>query len=77
VVELHYATTLQDTARLQTDGLTVTSGAPRFDIVDLTAGMHFLLGDRWVVSPALAFPLRQGTDRQFDYEAMVQVNCGF
>jgi hypothetical protein len=74
VAELHYTTTLEDTESISGAGLTVTSASRRLDILNLTLGTHVLLGEHLTVTPALAVPLRDGDDEQFDYEASVQAN---
>jgi hypothetical protein len=77
VAELHYTTTLEDTESISGAGLTVTSASRRLDILNLTLGTHVVLGDRLTVTPALAVPLRDEDDEQFDYEAIVQANWTF
>ncbi len=72
--EIHYTGTLQASDIVTTSGLTYTNLKRNFNVVNTTVGMHFQLGDRLVVSPAIAAPLRTGLDRQFDYEAIVQAN---
>ncbi len=72
--ELHYTTTLQSSDRVDGNGIVVTNLSDRFDVLNATFGSHFMLGNSLVVSPAMAIPLRDGDDEQFDYEAMVQVN---
>jgi hypothetical protein len=72
--ELHYTGTLQESDFVQSGNLTFTSLARNFNIVNATAGMHFVLANNVVVTPAMSVPLSSGTDEQFDYEANIQVN---
>ena len=46
----------------------------RFDVLNLTLGVNIILNDSMTIRPAMVIPLSDGNDRQFDYEAMVQVN---
>ena len=72
--EIHYTTTLQDSDVVDANGLRFASLKPNFDVVNSTLGLHFQLGERLVVTPAMAIPLSTGLDKQFDYEALLQVN---
>ena len=72
--ELHYTATLQDSDVVSANGLRYTNMANHFNIVNATAGFHLLVNDKLVVTPAIAIPLRNGLDEQFDYEAMLQIN---
>jgi hypothetical protein len=77
VIELHYSSTLQDTESLTGNGFTVNGVSRRFDVLNGTICTHFFLGDQLTVTPAISFPLRNGNDQQFDYEAIVQANWYF
>ncbi|GAA4463927.1 hypothetical protein [Novipirellula rosea] len=72
--ELHYTATLQDSDVVSAGGLRYANLANHFNIVNATAGLHLVLSDKLVVTPAMSIPLRDGLDEQFDYEAMVQIN---
>ncbi|WP_442509292.1 hypothetical protein SH528x_000858 [Novipirellula sp. SH528] len=72
--ELHYTGTLQDSDVVSAGGLRYANLASNFNIVNATAGVHLVLSDKLVVTPAMSIPLRDGLDEQFDYEAMVQIN---
>jgi hypothetical protein len=76
-VELHYSSTLQDADSVSGAGITVAGQSQRLDVLNMTAGAHFLFGDRLVVTPGIAVPLRTGDDRQFDFEATVLANWYF
>ena len=56
------------------EGLTYTNLQRYFNVLNATAGFHFVLGDNVVVTPAMSVPMREGLDEQYDYEAIVQVN---
>jgi hypothetical protein len=77
LIELHYSTTLQHADALTGGGLTLSSVSPRFDIVNMTMGAQFSLGNQFSVTPAIVVPLRSGDDRQFDMEAVVLANWNF
>jgi hypothetical protein len=49
----------------------------RMDILDMTAGVTFLLSDRATVATGFAFPLRSGDNRTFDWEYLLQLNYYF
>ncbi|TWU03298.1 hypothetical protein Pla100_02160 [Neorhodopirellula pilleata] len=74
--ELHYTTTLQDADLITQNTFDYTALQNNFDIVNTTLGAHFVFGKKndFIVTPAMAIPLRDGFDKQFDYEALVQVN---
>jgi hypothetical protein len=72
--ELHYTGTLQESDFVSNNGLTYTNLKRNFNVVNATAGCHFVLCNNLVVTPAMSVPLRDGLDEQFDYEAIVQVN---
>lgn len=72
-VELHYTTTLQDTDSVAG----VTNPYNRVDVLDLTGGLHIEFCQRTTLTVAATLPLRQGSNRVFDSEAMVQLNRRF
>lgn len=72
--EIHYTGTVQESDLVESDGLQFTNLQPNFNIVNATVGSHLVLANNLVISPAMAIPLRGGLDRQFDYEAIVQLN---
>jgi hypothetical protein len=93
---LHYTTTLQDAdtvavAPLPQPGLpptnSITNRFNRFDILNLSAGLHTQIGDRSNLRVAAVVPLRLNnqnengvniaTDRFFDAEVIVQFNRSF
>jgi hypothetical protein len=49
----------------------------RLDILDLTVGTTFAVGQRCTVAPAFSFPLRGGDDRTYDWEFQLQFNYYF
>ncbi|MCI0356964.1 MAG: hypothetical protein L0211_00570 [Planctomycetaceae bacterium] len=82
VLEFHYTTALQDTdaiffERSTTFGL-ISNPRNRFDVVNLTAGLNFLLGEMSNLRVAGAFPLGDTADQRFfDAEVQVQFNQRF
>ncbi len=81
-VELHYTSTLQNADVVRGFGpndtfTTVSSTYNRADVLDLTAGLHFLFGERSALTVAAVAPLRTGDNRMFDAECLVQFNRWF
>ncbi len=72
--ELHYTGTLQQSDLVTGNGMTVSSLKNNFNILNATVGAHFVLSNKFVVTPGMSVPLRDGLDEQFDYEALLQVN---
>jgi hypothetical protein len=72
LVELHYSTTLQD----QDYGSFVNRGIfvqdDRRDVLNLTTGLYFQLGDLSSLALAVGAPLRDGSDKLYDTELGVQ-----
>jgi hypothetical protein len=42
--------------------------------VNATFSQHWVLANNVVITPGIAVPLRSGTDKQFDFEAILQLN---
>lgn len=84
-VELHYTTTMQNadivsgtTTVGTTDNHAVLGCLDnRSDVLDLTAGVHFLLGSKSTLTVAGVAPLRDEDNRSFDAEFLVQFNRYF
>jgi hypothetical protein len=84
-VELHYTTTMQDAdvvngpiqPRAGVSAFTVGCLDNRRDVVDLTAGVHFMMGPCTTLTVAAVAPLRTGDDREFDAEVLAQLNRRF
>ena len=79
MLELHYASTLNDTDFINSFQagefvFEVRDEARRYNILNLTAALDLKISDRISIRPAMSFPLRTGTDRLYDFEAGVQVN---
>lgn len=87
LLELHYASTLQNADVLQRGNLAqVTAPYPtpnasyavltqkqnRFDILNLTTGLNLLVDQNSVLRVGVAVPLRTGGNRLFDAELLVQ-----
>ncbi|MCH7988792.1 MAG: hypothetical protein IID46_06515, partial [Planctomycetes bacterium] len=75
VLELHYTTALQDTDSVSAgDGSLVLSNTiNRFDVVNLTVGMHAQINRMTDVRIGGVIPLRNSQNRFFDSELMVSV----
>ena len=71
--ELHYTTTLQNADTVGP----VTNPFNRVDALDLTGGVHIMLGTQSVLTIAGALPMKTQDNRMFDAEAMVQFNRRF
>jgi hypothetical protein len=72
--ELHYTGSLEKADVVRGNGLTITDLAERFDVVNATFSSHWVLGDNVVVTPGMSIPLTTGTNRQFNFEAILQLN---
>lgn len=85
MVELHYSTTVQKEDFVVGDMGFIGDpgdqfGGTRFgrrDILNLTAGLHFQLGQCSTLTVAGVAPLRTDTDREFDAEFALQFNRRF
>lgn len=77
MIELHYSTTMQDQdfGPAQLQGQFIQDF--RRDVLHLTAGLFFQLGNRSSLRVAGIAPLRDGSDRFFDSEFGVQFVRGF
>jgi hypothetical protein len=71
--ELHYTTTLQNSDSVAG----VSNTFNRMDIIDLTGGVHFLLGQMSTLTIAGAIPLTRNENKMFDSEFFVQFNRRF
>jgi hypothetical protein len=72
--ELHYTGSLEDADIVRGPGFEITDLARRFDIVNATFSQHWVLANNVVITPGIAVPLSSGTDKQFDFEAILQLN---
>lgn len=81
MLELHYTGTLDDadivSAQGFGDAVVVGNTANRVDVLNLTAGLHAEFGRKLDARTAAVVPLRDGTDRMFDFELVAQVNYKF
>jgi len=76
-IELHLSTTVSDVDRVAQSGIDVGNADDRFDIFNLTTGLHLRYGQNTYVSPAFAFPLQSNDDQAFDFEFALLVNRSF
>lgn len=72
--ELHYTGSLENADVVRGPGFEITDLARRFNIVNATFSQHWVLANNVVVTPGIAVPLTSGTDKQFDFEAILQLN---
>lgn len=72
--ELHYTGSLEDADIVRGPGFEITDLARRFNIVNATFSQHWVLANNVVITPGIAVPLSSGTDKQFDFEAILQLN---
>jgi hypothetical protein len=56
---------------------TIGNRNDRIDILDVTLGGTFLLGERATLATGVAFPLKSSDDRTFDWELQIQFNYYF
>jgi len=81
VSELHYTTTLQNADQItgNVDGgvLSLNGNNKRFDVLNGTVGLQFLLFDASSLRVAGVFPLGDESRRLFDSEVQVQFNRRF
>ena len=71
ILELHYTTTLNDAQQtnLGTNGFfNAGNGLNRFDVINLTAGLHAELWQHTAIRGAVVVPLRSENNRFFDSE---------
>ena len=78
VLELHYTSTLQDSDVVTTpqgafDTLNLSNSHNRVDVLNLTVGLHAEVGQTTFRIGGV-FPLRTGSDKQFDSEIVASVN---
>jgi len=72
--ELHYTGSLEKAGVVRGNGLTITDLAERFDVVNATFSSHWVMGNNVVVTPGISVPVTSGMNRQFNFEAILQLN---
>jgi hypothetical protein len=77
VIELHYATNLEDFDDPLGPGVAIDPTADTVHILNLTGGLKFRLGCNTMLTVAAAVPLRDEDNRQFDWEMISQLQYGF
>ena len=86
IVELHYTSAFQSSDEVtgtidivdpDDTTLTFSNFANRFNIFNVTAGLHFQFGRRMNMSFAGALPLRGIPNRSYDAQVLAQVNYQF
>jgi hypothetical protein len=73
VLELHYTNSMQDADTVPILGGVLTGPSNRFDVLNLSAGINTVLGNRTNLRVAAVVPLRS-EDRFFDSEFQLQLN---
>jgi hypothetical protein len=87
-IEMHYTTTLEDAEIFETFLPVPVPGSPeplllprtlgnlanRVDLLNLAAGSTAFIGQRTTIAAAGILPLRNDSDKPFDFEANVQLN---
>lgn len=76
IAELHYNRSVQSADTIQTGNVTLTSGND-IQVLNGVVGATAKLGDRAFLTGAYAFPIGNGSDKQFDGEARVTFNWFF
>jgi len=81
VLECHYTTALQDADIVAFPAVvaapTFGNRLNRFDIVNMTVGLHLEIGAYMALRVAGMFPLRTGDNRSFDSEVQATLNWRF
>ena len=77
LVEVHYSTTLQDPEVYQGAAGTITDFSVRRDVLNMTGGIHFRLGQYSDLTVGAVAPMRTSGNRQFDAELAVEFNRRF
>ncbi len=81
ILELHYTTTLQNADRIDGNfngtAVIINETAGRFDVLNGTVGLQFLLFDASSLRVAGVFPIGDEDRRLFDSEVQVQLNRRF
>jgi hypothetical protein len=67
-LELHYGTTLTDADSVQANGFLLTNLDNRIDEFNISAGFATLMSDNLMIMFGAAAPLRQDSDKGFDYQ---------
>lgn len=73
-IELHYTTTTTSTDSVSTVAQEVTNVDNRVDILNLVGGVHFLIGQRNMLTVTGGAPLKTNGDRYYDSEVGVRYN---
>jgi hypothetical protein len=80
--ELHYTTALQDPDVVDTVGplsesIAIATSPGRFNILNVTSGVHVQVNDLTSFRVAAVFPIRRSADRTFDGEVQATINRQF
>lgn len=80
--ELHYTTALQDPDVVSTTGpfsesIAIATSPGRFNMLNVTSGVHVQINDLTSFRVAGVFPIRRSADRTFDGEVQATINRQF
>jgi hypothetical protein len=75
-IELHYNRPFGTADSIFAPGVALPGGSG-FNEVNLSVGAAALIGSNLLVNVGMAFPLREGTDRFFDYQLGIRANWFF
>ena len=75
MTEFHYATSLEDADTFSPPSFGITYGNPnnRFDVVNVTAGLHAEFNNKTSIRISGVFPLDEGNNRLFDAEVIAMM----
>ncbi len=76
-VELHYNSSINDADGVQFSRFSLAPRSGHFDELNLSTGVVAQFGDNCTLSLGAAFPLKEGTNRSFDYQLGVRANFFF
>jgi len=76
-IELHYNTSLDNADSIQSGAFSVTNAHNRFDELNLSTGVVAQIGDNCTLALGAAFPLKNESNRSFDYQLGIRANIFF
>lgn len=74
IFEVHYNASLNSTDSIQSGGTRIGTVQNNIDVVNLTAGVNLLIGDRSTLTTGYVIPVGVGSDKQFDGEIRMMLN---
>jgi hypothetical protein len=76
-LELHYNSSINDADGVQFSRFSLAPRSGHFDELNLSTGVVAQFGDNCTLALGAAFPLKEGTNRSFDYQLGVRANFFF